>query len=312
MFKIGIVGAGIIGKEHSDAILKNNDCTLVAVADIDEAKAKELAAEHNAQFFTDYKKMAESVKIDAVILNLPHYLHCEVSIYFLNRGINVLVEKPMAMSVAECDKMIAAAKISGSKLAVGHVQRYYSAHKEIKKIIESEKFGKLCMIREVRNVNYLPNRPGWFLKKELSGGGIVMNYGAHTLDKILYTTGLSVENVYSAVSNPLSEDDVEINAQVLFELSGGVSACVTYCGCHIPGEYNTEYYFTNGVVKVEGGRNLIVFEDGKFVNYGGTAELISEQLKEFIKFLNNEESEIVLPDYGREIISVIEKIYLGN
>ncbi|MBR2883178.1 MAG: Gfo/Idh/MocA family oxidoreductase [Clostridia bacterium] len=309
MIQIGIVGAGIIGKEHSDAILKNNDCVLAAVADIDEAKAKEIAQEHNAPYFTDYKKMAEYAKMDAVILNLPHYLHCEVCTYFLNKGINVLVEKPMAMNVEECDKMIAAAKKSGSKLAVGHVQRYFSALREIKKIIESKKFGKLCMIREVRNVNYLPNRPGWFLKKELSGGGIVMNYGAHTLDRIFYTTGLSVKKVYATVSNPLSEDNVEINAQLLLELGEDVSASVTYCGCHIPGEHKTEYYFTNGVAKVEGGGNLLVFENGQFVNYGGTAELISEQLKEFVRFLNGEESEIVLPEYGREIISVIEKIY---
>lgn len=308
MFKLGMVGAGIIGKAHSVAIKTNRDCVLVAVADIDKEKAQEIANIHGAAAFSDYKQMAEETELDAVILNLPHYLHCPATVYFLNMGVNVLVEKPMANTVAECDEMIAAAKKTGTKLAIGHVQRYYSALREIKKIIESEKFGKLCMITETRNTDYLKNRPEWFLKKELSGGGILMNYGAHSLDRILYATGCSVENVHTITSNPLSSDDVEINAQVLLKLSGGASASIAYCGCHVPGEYETSYYFTDGVVKITKGEQLCIYENGEFVNYGGTAPIIEGQLKEFVKYLRGEESEIPTPEYGREIIKVIEKI----
>lgn len=308
MFKIAIVGAGIIGKSHSEAILKNSECELVAVCDVDEAKAKEIAEIHNAKCYTDYKKMAEEVKMDAVILNLPHFLHCEVTVYFLEKGINVLVEKPMANTTKECDEMIEASKKSGAKLAVGHVQRYYSAVREIKKIIESEKYGKLCMITEVRNVNYVTEkRPKWFLKKALAGGGIAMNYGAHSLDRIFYATGLRVEEVHAVTSNPVSDDDIDVDVQMLLKLTGGASAVLTYCGNRVPGEYETSYYFTDGAVKIKGSE-LCLFEDGKYVNYGGTANLLEKQIDEVVKWLKGKENELVTPEYGKEVIGVIEQI----
>ena len=127
MLKFGIVGAGIIGVNHQRAIEKNENCELVAICDTVLERAINLAKENpNIQCFTDYKEMCEKVQMDAVVLNLPHFLHREVSVYFLEKGINVLVEKPMAMTKDECDAMINSSKKSGAKLAVGHVQRYVS------------------------------------------------------------------------------------------------------------------------------------------------------------------------------------------
>ena len=107
----------------------------------------------------------------------------------------------------------------------------------------------------------------------------------------------------------MTEDDVELNAQILLELTDGVTATLTYSGCHVPNDYDTEFYFTDGVVKVSGGSHLIIYENNEYVNYGGTANLLEEQLAEFVKFLKDEESEIVTPEYGKEVIAVIEKIY---
>ena len=110
----------------------------------------------------------------------------------------------MAMTAAECDNMIAAAEKNGVKLAVGHVQRYFAAYGEVKKLVENGHYGKLCMITDVRNTNYLQNRPKWFLTKNLSGGGIVMNFGAHSLDKIMYVCGQQVETAHAIMKNPLN------------------------------------------------------------------------------------------------------------
>lgn len=310
MFKLAIVGAGTIGKTHSDTIYNNPDCTLVAVADIDEAKAKEIAEVHGAKYYTDYKKMAEEVEMDAVIINLPHFLHCESTVYFLEKGINVLIEKPMANTVEECDKMIEAAEKSGAKLAVGHVMKYSPSLQEVKKIIDSGKYGKLCMITDKRNSYYVsPDRPRWFLKQELSGGGICMNYGAHVFDKLFYLTERQVEKIHSIRSNPLTNDDVDANVQMLIELSGGISAAVTLFGCNVPSEDESAFYFTNGTVKVVGTK-LYVTEDGKFVeqDYCRSISLFDEQLKEFVKFLKGEESKIVMPEHGRAVIKAIEEI----
>ena len=111
MIRIGIVGAGGIAKSHAAAIADNPDCAIAFVADIDKDRAEKMAAEYNALAFTDYKDF-DCEGIDAVILNLPHYLHCEATVFFLEKGVHVLCEKPMANTTDECDRMIAAAKKS--------------------------------------------------------------------------------------------------------------------------------------------------------------------------------------------------------
>lgn len=308
MFEIGIIGAGMTGLGHSNAISVNSECRLVAVCDIVIEKAEEIAKTHNAKCFVDYKEMCEKIHMDAVIINLPHFLHCEVSIYCMKKGINVLVEKPMAMNVKECDEMAKTAKENNVKLAIGHVQRYFSANREIKKIIEKGTLGKLCMITETRNVDYVTNRAEWFLKKSLSGGGIVMNYGAHSFDKLFYITGQNIKNIYSVLSNPITNNDIEVNAQIFAELSDGVSVQISYCGCYVPTEYTTSFYFTKGVAKVLEGYKLQIITKEGVKDIESTGGIFVKQMVEFVKYLKGDKSEIVTPEYGRRVMEMIEKI----
>ena len=310
MRRIGVVGAGIIGASHKTALLASPDCDMTAVCDVVLASAERLAEGTGARVYTDYREMAESERLDAVILNLPHFLHCDVSVYFLERGVSVLVEKPMANTVAECDTMIAAAERGGAKLAVGHVQRYFEAYRYIRELVRSERLGKLCQITETRNIDYFPNRPAWFLDRRKAGGGIIMNYGAHTLDKIFYSTGLRVESVTAAGNNFLTDDTVEATAQMLVRFGGGVSGAFSYCGCHGPTYYQTDFYFTGGVARVSGGVYLSVAEGRNAltdVPLDYEKDIFVAQLAELVKLLRGEESEIVSPVYGREIISTLEK-----
>ena len=313
MKRFGIVGAGIIATSHKRALQGNSNCELVAVCDIVAEKAEQIAEGTNARMYTDYKEMQEAEQLDAVILNLPHFLHKEVSIYFLERRIAVLVEKPMANSVEECDAMIEASKQSKTPLAVGHVQRYFVCYRKLKELMAAGTLGKLCLMTETRNVNYFdPKRPRWFLNKKQAGGGIVMNYGAHTLDKMFYTTGLSVESVTAAGQNFLTDDDVEASAQIFLKLSGGVSAAFTYCGCHVPSQYETYFYFTEGVAYIRGGSELWISERGgalEKIELDYDKDYFVPQLEEFLKLMDGEESEAVTPEYGREVISVLERAF---
>lgn len=312
MIKIGIVGAGIIASEHANAIAKSTDCKLTMVADLDMDKAVKIAEPHGAKAFVDYKDFLsdENEKPDAVILNLPHFLHCDVSVYFMSHGVNVLVEKPMAMTTEECDIMIEAAKKHNAKLAIGHVQQYTAAHDVIKDIIKSGEYGRLTRITELRNTDYFTNRPAWFLDKKLSGGGIVMNYCAHTLDKLFYITEADLEEVYSSLSNYANDCSIEEGAQVLAKFSGGISATLTYCGGKVPAEYETKFYFTNGAAMIKNGTQLYLMKDGKWENVELKPSFTFErQLSAFIDLISGRESIAVTPEAGRKIIAGIEKIY---
>lgn len=308
--KIGVVGAGIIGEDHAKAIGGNDRCELVGVADIVIERARQMTDVYGGNSYEDYRVMMEAEKPDAVILNLPHFLHCEVSVYFLCRGVHVLVEKPMAMTVAECEAMMDAAEKHGAKLAVGHVQRYFAANKKAKELIAEGAIGKLCMITERRSVNYFtPQRPGWFLDKARSGGGITMNYGAHTLDRIQYMTGLGVERVCSHFSNQLTEDSVESHSQSLLLLQQGVSASITYSGCRVPAEYECLVDGTEGTIKIRGNHELWLGKDGTYapVELPGN-RIFDEQLEQFLALLEGKPSYVMGPEDATKIIQTLEEI----
>lgn len=310
MIRIGIVGAGGVANAHADAIEKNEHCTIAMVADIVTEKAQQLAQRCGAAVYTDYRDFCngEHEKPDVVILNLPHYLHCEVAVYFLSNGVHVLVEKPMAMNVDECKQMIRAAEDNGVKLGIGHVQQYVNAHDRLKEIIASGEYGKLVRITELRDINYFDNRPGWFLDKNLSGGGIVMNYCAHTLDKIIYITGEEPEEVYAVLSNYSNDCSIEEGAQVLVKFSGGISASFSYSGGHVPAEYETKFYFADGAVMLRDSE-LFLYENGQWKSHGGNdVSIFDKQIAALVDWLEGRQTLIATPEHGMKIIECIERI----
>lgn len=311
MYNIGIIGAGAIAAPHKSAVLKHPKCAFRAICDIDTEKAKALAAGTDATVYEDYKDMAQNEKLDAVIINLPHFLHESVSIYFLEKGVSVLVEKPMAISVEECSNMNAAAQKSGAKLAIGHLQRFCACYRELKNIIREERMGRLLLMTETRNADYFTNRPAWFLEKKKSGGGIVMNYCAHTLDKLFYLSDADVVKVCANADNFLNDCDIEAQAQVLLKMSDGVSASFSYCSSRINYSYETYFYFTDGVAKIENGTYLWTAKKGeefKKAELDYEKSAIELQMNEFVKLLDNETTEIVQYDTAVKVISVIEQI----
>lgn len=312
MLKIAIVGTGKISKLHLKAISASNEAELCAVCDINEAVGIPVADEYRVPFFKDYKDIPTSTDAEAVIVNLPHFLHCEVTEFFLNSGLHVLVEKPMANTVEECDRMIRAAEQSGRKLAVGHLQRFYPAYRKVKEIYDSKKLGELSMVNELRSESYFyEGRPKWFLDKKLAGGGVFMNFGAHALDKLFSITGSRPVHVSGTVGNLKNEySSIEGHAQAHVELENRVSANITIGG-YADGTSEVAFYFTEGILKVERAGRVLLQNRG---NGWEAIELDSPnafglQLQEFCKMVNGEPSEIADGEYGRLIIDAIERVY---
>ena len=308
---IAVIGTGIIGKNHLQAIRQSKHFTLCAVCDINAESAKACSQEYGVPYFLDYKDIPVETNADAVILNLPHWLHCEATVFFLEHGVHVLVEKPMANTKAECDRMIEVARRSGKKLAVGHVQRFFQANRHVKKWVQEKALGELCMITEFRTIDYFSqSRPAWFLDKNLSGGGIVMNYGAHALDKVFYVTDSRPVRISAASSNIGNSASIEGHAQILLKLENNVTVSVTFCGYSNSG-YETVYYFTGGALRVVNGTQLFNRTGGKWeeIQFSKLDNQLLLQLDEFYKLIIGEQSEIPSCDYCADIIAAIEEIY---
>lgn len=205
MIGVAILGAGDIANIHIEAYQQFPErCRIVALADIFTAKAEEKKHKYglDCDVVGDYKELLDREDIDLVSVCLPPAAHCEVAVDFLKAGKHVLCEKPMAPSLEECDRMIAAAKESGAKLSIVAQNRFKSDIYNTKRLLESGALGKLYFAQANslwwRGDNYydLWWRGTW--QKE--GGGCTFIHAVHHIDLFLWLMG-DLDEVSAVVSN---------------------------------------------------------------------------------------------------------------
>src|SRR5262249_51789709 len=145
MLSIGIIGAGRVSTAHARSATALEQTRAAGVAEVDPERRERFAREYECPGFERYQELIEQPGIDAVVVALPHWLHAEVTIAALEAGKHVLLEKPMAMTVEECDRMIAAEERSGRKLMVGHSQHFFPVNLAVRALLETGEIGRIVM-----------------------------------------------------------------------------------------------------------------------------------------------------------------------
>jgi len=185
--RIAIIGLGM-GAYHLDVLLKNPKADVVALCDLREEYARNVANEKSVpNVCTDYGEIAADPEIDAAVVALPVYLHAPATIALLNAGKHVLVEKPMAAKAADAEAMLEAGRKNSRVLTIHHNQRFGSDIHFLKTYIAEGKLGSIHFARCVwtRPPGMLPGTDrNWFNEKE-KGGGALYDLGTHLLDKVL-------------------------------------------------------------------------------------------------------------------------------
>ena len=218
MLNVGLIGFGGIAKSHRLALAKLEMCKkakLTCAFDTNLEAFTENTVDFSSvspdykeqiKFYTDLEEMLKKEKIDFVIITIPSFLHCDMSIKLLNAGYHVLCEKPMALNYNDCVKMISASKESGKELMIGQCLRFYPAFDYIKSVIDENKFGKV-LGGFFSRVSPPPIRKNgnWFMKPELSGG-CVTDLHIHDVDIIRYLFG-EPEAICSRASTSLCKND---------------------------------------------------------------------------------------------------------
>ncbi len=316
MIRIGVIGAGIICERHIKAIGAIENGCLVAIADIVIDRAKKLTSVYGGNEYADYKQMVDCENLDAVIINVPHYLHEECTVFCLERNLHVLIEKPMAMCVEECDHMLSVAKKNNRVLLVGHIQRYIQENIWAKELIQSGTLGMVTSLVDIRNINYFSeNRPQWFFQRRLSGGGMLMNYGVHSLDKMSWLLESSVTKAYGHVGYHHKQFDIESNASVCVQFDNGVIATLNYSGHKHEHPINeTLIHMTKGSIKLLTGKAVYVDTGNGYKEVTGkvASEPFVAQLSAFVHQITHNTQDTTSGVYGKHIIATIEQIYQEN
>lgn len=207
---VAIIGCGTIANaQHAPCYEKNPNAYIKYCVDIIPDRADALREKFGGEYaLADYKQILCDKELDAVSVCVPNYLHAPISIDFLNAGKSVLCEKPAAMNYEEVMKMQKAADENGCILNIGVVNRYNTAVNKIKELIAQGKIGEIyytyCSFRTFRSI---PGLGGQFTNKKLSGGGVLIDWGVHFLDLILYVMNMpDIKSVSAATYSKLAQN----------------------------------------------------------------------------------------------------------
>lgn len=209
MLKVGVIGVGALGKHHARIYADLPGVTLVGVCDVNEAAGREVAERHGVEYFSDFRELAALV--DAASVAVPTIGHCDVACHLLSKGKSALVEKPIAVTLEEADRMIAAADASGAKLQIGHLERFNPAIRAAKQIVKMPRFFEI-------------DRLSVFTPRSLDID-VVADLMIHDLDILSWFVNSPVATIH-AVGVPALSPKVDI-ASARIEFQNGCVANVT-------------------------------------------------------------------------------------
>lgn len=222
--KFALIGTGGIAQTYAQAFQTSNCCRFVAACDTNRDSAKAFAEPFNAKSFSDYKTLAETSEIDAVIISTPPNSHAEIAGFFMNRGKHVLCEKPLCLSAAEARAMIETAEKAGVVFTMATKFRYCEDVVKAKAILASGVLGEVVQFENAFTAKVDMSRR-WNSQKEISGGGVLIDNGTHSVDIIRYFLG-AITDVLALETSGTQNLPVDENVKLLAKTENGVAASV--------------------------------------------------------------------------------------
>lgn len=311
--RIGLIGAGAVAPFHVTAASALDGLELTAVCDIDAGAARRAASGTTATVFDDHRTMIASGSVDAVIVNTPHALHLPMAADAAAAGLHVMVEKPMATTVEDCDRLIAVCEDAGVALTIGHIQHFMPDKLAARRIIDSGELGAVRMIRDHRSTDYRPGaRSPWFFSPEMAGGGALINIGGHCLDRSLWLGGGRAAEMLASTVNRFGSA-VETDGGMLVRLDNGVGVTISVISDPATRSDAMTIVCDSGVIEVDPRRGATVHADGRSrtVHVAGDDDIqqaFTAQLADFAAVTGGAAPAVPLT-HARHIVQAVHAAY---
>jgi predicted dehydrogenase len=315
----GLIGCGDIARRRVAPALRDlPNCELVAVSRARADLAESFAAEFGARrWHADWRRLVADEEVEAVYVATPVHLHAEQVVAAARAGKHVLCEKPLAMSVAECDRMIEACDASGVRLGVAYYRHFYPAVGRIKAVLGSGEIGRPVFAQVNAFERFDPDRSHprrWLVEKGLAGGGPMFDFGCHRIEVLINLLG-RVERVRSLVGNVLFEREVEDTASALLRFEGGAQAVLSVTHAAREPQDTLHVFGSEGSVHADslnGGRIRISAAGVERVEeFPPHANLHQPLIDDFARAVLGGRDPRVGGRVGREVARVEEEIYEG-
>jgi len=334
--KFGIVGCGVISKTHASAISAlSNDAELVAVCDVVEEKARKLAQDFGVKrIYTDYEKMLLDSEIDVVSICTPSGMHADMAVLAADAKKNVIVEKPMDITLSKADKIIEAQNRNNVIISIISQHRYSDCMQLLKRLMNEGKFGNIVLATSYtkwyRSQEYYDSG-SWRGTWDLDGGGALMNQSIHYIDMIQWIVGRVSEVFAYCTTRAHNKIEVEDAAVACVKFENGAIGEIVGTTSAYPGfETRLEIFGENGsAIAVNTQLKSLYFKDGSENEYlesykkeedgpaGASSAAIKEeghlrQYRDVINSIKTGTKPLIPAEEGRHPVEIILAIYLSS
>ena len=282
--RIGMIGCGKIAQvRHIPEYADNPDAELCGFFDLSLERAQEMAQKYGGKAYATVEELLANPEIDAVSVCVANNAHAELTIKALKAGKHVLCEKPMAVTLEDCEAMVAEAKKAGKFLMIGHNQRLAKAHVWAKKLIDDGLIGRIITFRTAfghggpETWSITPGKNVWFFDKKRAAMGAMADLGVHKTDLIQFLTGQQVVRTTArlATLDKRGADGeligVDDNAVCIYEMSGGIMGTMTASWTYYGAEDNsTILYGEKGIMRIyddPAHSIVVILNDGSKIMY---------------------------------------------
>lgn len=345
--RVGLIGCGKVGQIHATALRSLAEAELTAVCDVSAERARAFAERYGTRAYTDVEAMLRDGNMEAVIIGTPHPLHAAPAVQAAAAGVHVLVEKPLAATLADCDAMLTAANRAGVLLGAISQRRFYEPVQRMKVAIDAGKIGRPALgvftMYSWREPAYYQSDP-WRGRWDTEGGGVLVNQSPHQLDLLRWFMGpvVEVSGYWANVNHPGVEVDDTAVAILRFR-NGGLGAIVTsvaqkpgiYTNVHVHGTsgasvgVETDRGATfiagmtaiaeppvNDIWTIPGEEQLLAAfqaEDrARFTQLDATTHYHGLQIQDFLRAIREDRPPLVTGEDGRAVVELFTAIYRSN
>lgn len=343
--KTALVGLGKVSDFHAKAFVNLDSSEFTAVCSRNNEKAQNFAKKYGVKAYTDIEEMIEKEKIDVLSICTPHPNHADYAVKAASLGCNILIEKPLASSLADCDRIIAVGDKNNVLIGTIVQRRFYKPCMRIKKAIESGKIGKpiigMVTMMGFRDKHYYDSDP-WRGTWEHEGGGVLVNQAAHQLDLLQWYMDSEIDEVYGVWEN-FNHDYIEVDdsAVATIKYKNGALASIVVSNSQNPALFGKVHIFgDNGAsvgVQTDGGAMFIagmseikeapyndiwtikgeedkleemkIADEKEFFSVDSMFYYHEQQIKDFLEAVLNNRRPLVDAMDGRKTVELFSAIY---
>jgi predicted dehydrogenase len=316
----GLIGCGDIARKRVAPALRDMDqCDFVAVSrergELAEAFAEEFGAR---RWYSNWQELLLDKEIAAVYIATPVGLHAAQTIAAAEAGKHVLCEKPMAMNVQECDRMIAAARANGVILGVAYYRHFYPVVQRAKEILESGEIGT-SVVAQINAFEWFDppadNSRYWLLRKDISGGGPMFDFGCHRIEVLRNILG-AVKKVSAIATNVLFDREVEDTAAALFQFERGACGILSVTHAAREAQDTLDIFCSRGSLHIpvlnEGSMRVVTDKGERSESHPPERNLHEPLIRDFVDAVMNNREPGVGGETGRMVAMLEEEIYLRS